>query len=91
MNSTRSFAVNRGLETAIALAKRLQDEYRAEIESIETDSDETVIRLRIPAADSDRLQPRRLELWEAFVEQDLETRRGSEAGRDHHALDPRYA
>jgi hypothetical protein len=69
------FVPHRGLETAIAVAKRLQDECSALIQDVETIGDETVIRLTIPSKGVGSFKRRRIELWSSFVRENAEARR----------------
>ena len=73
--SLATFVPHRGLETAIAMARRLQEECNAQIQDVEAIGNETVIRLTIPTAAFGRLDRRRTDLWSSFVRENVETRR----------------
>jgi hypothetical protein len=75
MSPSPVFVPYRGLETAIALAKRLQDEWSALIHDVETHGEETVIRLTIPSREFGPFKRRRIELWSSFVRENAEARR----------------
>jgi hypothetical protein len=69
----------RGLETVIAVAKRLQELCAAEIQDVDTIGDETVIRLKIPARSFETLRSRRHGLWSSFVSENVDSRRAMTA------------
>ena len=50
MNRTPIIVSHKGLETAIALAKRLNERYAAEIQEIDIRDDSATIRLTIPVS-----------------------------------------
>lgn len=75
MNTYRVFAPHRALDTAIAVARRLQEECSAQIQDVEAIGDETVIRLTFPSDGFEPFKRRRIELWSSFVAERIEARR----------------
>jgi hypothetical protein len=89
MSTAAVFVPHRALETAIALAKRLQDVCQAEIHDIEAVGDETVVRLSIPSRAFEALHGRRRGLWNSFVTERVETRRALAASTQRRIVERR--